>query len=527
MPLEQRRWGVYASDETGKASPAELSGESHGLRARHGRGGPRMLFGTLLLGTANVSKIALQFLLLPILARLLGPKVFGLMSVAMSFILLANMLSDGGIGPALVRVEDPAPELRATLFWLSVLIGFALAAFECLLAWPLSIVFAEPQLANVICALSPILILSAMLAVSNAQIIRTQRFHLFAASDIGCGVVSAVVGIAMALQGYGIWSLVGQQLVLWISKAAWVLSMTGVRPAPIFRPRLAASLWRFSANNIAANVTDFIGKSAPTLIVSRISGIAAAGHYSMAYQLTRVADMVISSPVSMATFSAVAVAETPRVAASFVRTALRVLMILLAPLCAGIILTSDLAAPLLLGPKWTATAPVLAALAPGSLLVCVYSFAGAALLGKGHSDSVFRLNLLTSAAVSVGTLSGAFLSVTWAAVGFSVGTAVLVPFYLRRVARIMEVDTLYLLSATTSAVVAVAAMSAAVLFVRSELVAQPPILQLVAAVLSGVTVFCAVLLLIDRQQIRDDIARLRRAKPETLRLDSPAQPSEV
>ena len=53
----------------------------------------RVLVGTFLMSTASVSKLALQFLLIPILARLLGPTIFGLMSIAMSLIMLANVIA--------------------------------------------------------------------------------------------------------------------------------------------------------------------------------------------------------------------------------------------------------------------------------------------------------------------------------------------------------------------------------------------------------------------------------------------------
>jgi len=486
-----------------------------------------VLLGTILLSTANISKLALQFLLIPVLARLLGPKVFGLMSVAMSFVLLANMLADGGMGAALVREENPDIELRSTVFWLAVLIGASLAAIICITAWPIAMIFSQPSLVPILCALSPILILSASLSVSNAQIIRTQRFDIFAAGDFGCAVISAAAGIIMALRGFGIWSLVAQQLLLWITKAAWVLSVTKFRPSLVLKLSRARPLLRFSANNLAANVADFTGKSAPTVIVGGVLGMVAGGHYSMGYQLTRIADMVVSSPINVATFSAVAVAANSRAAAAFVITALRVLMTALAPLFAGLMLTADLAAPLFLGPKWIATAPVLAALAPGSLLVCLYSFAGAALLGKGRSGDVFRLTLMTSAAIAVATFIGSHYGINSAAAGFSVGAALMTPVYIWYLSRTMQVSVSSLLAAAMPSLVAVLMMAVAVLLVRSQIERLDPLLQLVVAVTVGVVVFGATVFVIDGRQIREDIARLRRTEPERVRPSAPAPISQA
>lgn len=474
----------------------------------------RVLFGTFLLSTASISKLALQFMLIPILARLLGPSVFGLMSIAMSFIFLANVLADAGLGSALVRESNPHHHLRSTVFWLSICCGVAMAALVCLTALPIARWYGHPDLAPVLWALSPILILSSALSVSNAQIIRAQRFEIFAAGDFGCAIASAVVGVSMAFWGYGVWSLVGQQLVLWIGKAAWVLGVTRFWPSPVINMKMVQPLLRFTINNAGATLTDFVGKNAPLLIVSRVLGVTAAGHYSMGYQLTRVADMVVSNPVNILTFSAVASAPTDRAAGDFITIGLRVLVMGLAPLCAGLMLTADLAAPLLLGPKWVATAPVLAALAPGSLLVCVFAFANSALLGKGRSGRMFRLTLLSSTTSAVATFIGAQWGVQGAAAGFSAGAVLLSPFYLWTLARFTQVKLSALASAVATSLVASAIMAVVVLLVRNQTAWLSPALQLTAAVAAGVLCYGIALVGMDGRRIREDLARLKRKGPE-------------
>ena len=470
-----------------------------------------VLFGTVLLSSASITKLALQFVLVPVLARILGPRIFGEMGIAMSIVLLANMLSDGGMGAALVRESNPDRELKSTIFWLSLLIGSGLAAMICIVAWPVSLLFAEPELFGLLCALSPILILSAMLSVSNSEIIRVQRFDYFAASDIGCAVISAAVGLGLAFSGYGIWSLAGQQLTLWITKAIWVSAVARFRPRFVLRMKLARPLFRFSANNLAANVADFTGRAAPIIIVSGILGIPAAGQYSMGYQLTNVVNTVVANPVNVATFSAIAGAANRHAVALFVTKTLRVLMIVVAPLCAGLMLTADLAAPLLLGAKWVETAPVLVALTPGSLLLCLYGFSGSAILGRGRSSRVFKLTLLTSIAMTAGTAIGAKWGVHWAAAGFSVGATLMAPLYAWSLARAMQMRLAELLSSALTGMIAVTAMSVAVLLARSQVTALAPLFQLLIAVLVGVVTFVAAIWLIDGDQIKSDIASLRRA----------------
>jgi O-antigen/teichoic acid export membrane protein len=485
----------------------------------------RVLLGTVLLSTANISKLGLQLILVPILARLLGPSVFGLMSVAMSIVLLANMLSDGGMGSALVREQTRNRDLYSTVYWLSMGIGMFLAAMLCALSWPVAAIYRQPQLVPVLCALSPILILSSNLSVANAHIVRGQRFDLFAAGDFVCALASAAAGISLAIWGFGVWSLVAQQLALWTTKTAWVAWAAGFRPRAVFRLRLARPLFRFSRNNLAASFADFIGKSAPLLLVGAFLGVREAGHYSMAYQLTRIADTVVSNPINIVTFSAVAIAADRATSASFVMTSFRLLLLVLAPLFCGLALVADPLAPLLLGQHWLGTAPVLQALSLGAFLLCIYGFVTSALLGKGLSGRAFKLTLMTGLAISAGTLVGVRYGVTWAAAGFSLGTLALAPAYARSLAKSFSVPVSRLLSDATTSAIAAAAMALAIFVARPWIRELLPALQLLVFVGVGSVTYAGTAYSIAHSQIKRDFRKLRR-RPKENKIEAPPDPAQ-
>src|SRR5437762_7293791 len=101
----------------------------------------RPFLGALALSTVNAGRLALQLLVLPIMARLLGPDAFGLIAIAMPFILLSNLLCDAGLGAALVRWQNPSRNLESTVFWLSVMVGVSLALLVCAVAFPIARAF--------------------------------------------------------------------------------------------------------------------------------------------------------------------------------------------------------------------------------------------------------------------------------------------------------------------------------------------------------------------------------------------------
>jgi O-antigen/teichoic acid export membrane protein len=290
----------------------------------------------------------------------------------------------------------------------------------------------------------------------------------------------------------------------------------------VLRLKLVRPQFRFSAANLASSVADFAGKSAPVLIVGGMLGVQATGHYSMAYQLTRIADMVVLNPVSVATFSSVAIAAHRNDAASFVTAAWKILILILAPLFLGLALTADPLAPLFLGPRWTGTASVLAALSPGAFLVCLYGFVRAALLGSGRAGSVFTLTLLTGGAISLGTLAGVRYGVVCAAVGFSAGALVVAPLYLRSLARAMHTTIFHFLSGAATSFAAAAAMACVILAIHSKVSVLAPLAQLGFMAAMGAATFAGVAAILSGKRILSDFERLRQQTPEKPALEPAA-----
>ncbi|MDB5446494.1 MAG: polysaccharide transporter, family, partial [Phenylobacterium sp.] len=355
----------------------------------------RAFFGVISMGAAQAAKYLLQFAVLPVLARQLGPAAYGVVALAMPFILFANLISDMGLGNALVRVQAPSRVLESTVFWISELVCGLLALLICLLAWPTSLIFSTPQLTWVLIALSPILLLGGSLSVANARITRERRFGVFAAGDSVATILSAGIAVAAAMAGFGAWSLVAQQLVLWTVKALWVHAAVRFRPDLSFDFSAARPYLAFGFHSAAANVADLVAKSLPTLIIGALMTVQDVGHYSMAFQIIRIPDAIISGPIYMAVFSAIAghVHQTSDVSALTVR-AVRATAAGTAPMFLGLAAVADLAVHLFLGAKWSDTAAVLTWLTPSGYLFCVYSVIQAVLMGVGRSAVAFRLVVL-------------------------------------------------------------------------------------------------------------------------------------
>lgn len=464
------------------------------------------MLGTLAMSIASALKLALQLAVIPVLARLLGPSAFGLVALAMPLILFANTFCDAGLGNALVRNPDSSKELESTVFWLSSLTGFALALVLAGLAFPISALMSAPKLAPILIVLSFILPISGSLSVVNARISREQRFGLFALVETVAGISASTIAILAALSGAGPWSLVIQQGVLWTVKVIWLLPASGFRPMRFCRPSLAWPYLHFGLHSVAANVADFLSKNLAVLIVGWLISVSAAGHYAMAYQIVRVPELIISGPLYLTIFVAVARwGDNHSGAVPLALRGLRGLVTLLAPLFCGMAVVSGLAVHLVLGSAWTATGPILALLAPAGFFLCSFSFIGAIMLGLGRSDQQFRLIALSGSLLVVGTLVGAHFGAMGVAAGMSIGASLALPAYVRALSTQLQASAATIARVTLPPILASAFMGLLVFAVRSHMGSLNPFLQLASLVALGACAYVLALAALSGEQLRQDV----------------------
>lgn len=479
-------------------------------------GGHRRALGTLILSGSNIIRLAIQLAMLPVLARLIGPSEYGVVALAVPLVLFCNMLADGGLGQALARRRQVSAELESTVFWLAGAIGAGLALAAALMAWPAAAVLNERRLGPLVLALSPILVMSGFTAAANARIIREGRFGVFAAGDLISVTASSAAAVAAALAGWGAWSLVAQQLVLWSCKFLWVGAMARVPVTRTCRPSLAADLLRFGRDIIGANLADFVTRNAGNVIIGAVLGSLLLGWYAMAYQIARIPDLVISGPIGLYVLTAFArIADEGRqAAAGLARATLRLGFAALAPIFCGLGLVADIAVDLVLGHKWAPAAPVLTALCLAGFAFSLCSMVAAIFMGLGRSELQLRLSAIAGA-VTVATVAvfahQGLVAIAWAV---AAATALVALGYLAVVARVLRLALRQIAAAALPAVTGAGALAIAVLTAREALVSAPSYVALPALILAGGGAYAAVLGLLFRSEVKADVKTLLAAHAE-------------
>jgi O-antigen/teichoic acid export membrane protein len=403
--------GARATSPVSPPATSDIPGPSD--EAPSGQGGARppgrrAVLGVLLLSGSNAFRLSVQFLLFPVLARLLSPGDYGLIALAMPVVLFAFTLGEGGMGPAAVRAPDPRGDVEATMYWAALANGAGYAVILLAGAPLIAAALSNAKVAPVLMWLAPILVLSAMCSVPVVRIQKRGAVWIFALSDVVSTLGGAAIAFAAALTGWGVWSLVAQQLVIWIVK---LVVLTGFAGFSIHRwPRRDAFRYLIGHGMpvVGANLMRLFANSVDALLIGRLLGVELLGFYALSYQIVRIPEAVLNGPVLVSFLPVIARLDGDRPAAArLFLGALRMTLSVSAPLMLGMALTADLSVPLLLGARWQATAPLLMLLAPPAVVQTLGWLSMGLLLGRGRSGLQFKLALLNAGLTLAGVLAGA------------------------------------------------------------------------------------------------------------------------
>lgn len=228
----------------------------------------------------------LSLLTVMALSRLLTPAEFGLLAIALVFLALADTVGQRCLGPALVQRFELSQRHVATAFTLALALGLGLGAALWGLAAPIARLVGEPEVAPVLRVLALAPVLGGPALVSEHLLRRDLRFKLLTGAGIASQALGyGLVGVAMALQGYGVWALVSGVLARHALFAALVIAARPPPRAPRLARREAAELLGVGGGFSAIALLNVVASQGVHLIVARALGAEALGLYTRGARL--------------------------------------------------------------------------------------------------------------------------------------------------------------------------------------------------------------------------------------------------
>ena len=375
-------------------------------------------------------QIFLKIGILAILARLVSPREFGIMGIALIVMEFSKMFAHMGVGPAIVQRKELETRHLTTGFTFSLLMGVFSATLLILISPFLAIFFRMEELTQVLRVISLVFLIDSLTLIGQALLQRNMKFRVIATFEIiSYAFGYGVVGVIMAYSGYGVWALVGARLAQVTLSTALIVKVQPFPKKPGFEMNAFKELIFFGGGMTIAMAANYLANQGDGLVIGRTLGAGPLGIYGRAYQFMAMPANTFGNALDKALFPAMSkVQDNQKKIANAFLTGVSLIATVAIPLSMVIITLAPEIILVILGPTWTGVIEPLQILA-GILLfrmICKLSSSMTRATGAVY-ERAWR-QIVYAAMVLIGSYIGQYWGIN--GVAFGVAFALSINFIL-------------------------------------------------------------------------------------------------
>lgn len=329
-----------------------------------------------------------------ILARLLMPEMFGLVAMVVVFMSIGQALMDGGMTSSIIRTKNPDQLDYSTVFITNIIMSLGIYGVIFIAAPYIALFYKQEILTNIIRVLSLTFVIRALVAVHMAKLTKEMNFQLQMKLQIPSTILAGIVGITMAYQGYGVWSLVWLNMIQAISFTVQTLVFMKWRPSLIFNFERFKYHFNFGYKLTLASLIDVIFNDAYRIVIGKFYSPAAVGFFHQAETLRLFPVQQISTVVGKVTYPLFAKMNDDEALKFAYKITMKLVLVLIVPLMLGLILIAEEGFRFLFGEKWLSAVPYFQILALASIVRPLSVYNLNILKVKGRSDIFLRIEIL-------------------------------------------------------------------------------------------------------------------------------------
>lgn len=242
------------------------------------------------------------FLIGLILARLLSPADYGVVGMVGIFFAIAQTFIDSGFGSALIRKTDCTDADYSTAFYFNAVVGLLCCVILSFASPFIADFFNTPILADIVIVMSINMFIGSLSIVQGARLTAAIDFRSQAKISLITTILSGILGIAMAYNGYGVWSLVWQGVFANIVRTILLLFITKWYPKWQFSKESFRYLFNFGSKILTASLLHTIYANMTTMIIGRYYSARDLGYYSRGESLASLPSTNITEILGSVTY---------------------------------------------------------------------------------------------------------------------------------------------------------------------------------------------------------------------------------
>lgn len=360
---------------------------------------------------AKYANIAVQLVITAILARLVEPNDFGLLSIVTVFTAFFQLFSDMGIGVAIIQYRDLSEDDYGKLFVFSAILAFILATLFCIISLPISWFYGDKRLILLCCASAPALIFYTLNMVPNGLMLKDKRFGAIALRLICSTFISGLISILMAFAGAGCYALVAQTVLSAFIILVWNIVARPIHNLSIHFVKPLQHVFSYSAYQFGFSFINYFSRNLDNLVIGRTLGTTSLGYYDKAYKLTTYPMSSISSVVASVIQPYMAENQNqPKIVFRCWYKVTKLLSLSGAFIAAVFITSAPEIIYVFYGDQWTPAIPLFQALSVSIYFQMLGNPAGAFFQSLGRTDLMFKVGLINTSLTIAGLALGSVFS---------------------------------------------------------------------------------------------------------------------
>lgn len=336
-----------------------------------------------------------QFLIMIIMARLLTPKDYGLIGMLAIFLAVAQSLIDSGFSQALIRKQDRTDVDNSTVFYFNIVVSSALYLILFIAAPFVADFYNQPELTSVMRVVCLGVILNSLAVVQRALLTVRIDFKTQAKASLSAAVISGCIGIVLAYCGFGVWSLVVQQLLNLSVNTLLLWIFSKWRPIAVFSWKSFHELFAFGSKMLASGLLDTLYRNIYPIVIGKLFSASSLGHYTRAQHFSEFPSSNVTGIIQRVTYPILCGIqdETERLEAVY-RKFLKLSAFIIFPLMIGMSAVARPFIDIVLGTQWGFCGQLLQIICFAMMWYPIHAINLNLLQVKGRSDLFLRLEII-------------------------------------------------------------------------------------------------------------------------------------
>ncbi len=371
---------------------------------------------------------AIQYTTTIILASILAPADFGLLAMALIFIGFLELFKDMGFAAAVIHKDDINDRVLSTIFWTILFIGLILSVVIFFTSPIVAAFYENLKLIDILKSLSIVFLLSSLTIIQKALLEKKLLFTVLAKIELFAVLTGAVVGITMALTGFGVWSLVFQAISNALVSSILLWGSGIFYPKFVFDFNEVKNLSSYSLNLAGYNFLNYFVRNADYLFIGKFLGGAELGHYFLAYKIMLYPVQSVTQVISRVFFPLYSsIKNDLQKFRNVYQKVCNSIAIITFPLMLGLIAISTPFISLFFNEKWdnNLLVQLLTILAPVGLIQSIAATTGPIFMSTGKTKYLFYWGIISGIIYIGGFYIGIYYGAVGVAVSYLITTLIL------------------------------------------------------------------------------------------------------